>query len=109
MDILYASKDLKALCVDDRKAKRALGGTGCRKLRARLADLDAASRVTELIAGRPHELRGDRAGQVALDLDRGRRLVFEPAVSPIPRKEDGGIAWAEVTAVRIVWIGDYHD
>lgn len=96
VDIHYASKDLERLCEDEREAKRQLGRPGCRKLRARLADLKAASRVTELVAGRPHELRGDRAGQFALELDRGRRLVLEPASTPIPRKDDGGVALGQL-------------
>lgn len=37
-------------------------------------------------------------------IDGGRRLVFEPANESLPRKEDGGIDWSEVTAVHIVFI-----
>lgn len=109
METLYASRDLEELCTDARKAQKALGQAGFRKLRARLADLAAARCVTELVAGRPHPLRGDREGQFAVDLDGGRRLVFEPVERPIPRADDGGIAWGRVAAVRIVEIGDYHE
>jgi toxin HigB-1 len=65
--------------------------------------------VQELVAGRPHPLKGDRAGQFALDLDGGKRLVFEPANEPIPYKQDGSIDGAIVTHICIVFIGDYHD
>ena len=92
-----------------KKQKTALGPVGFKKLRARLADLEAATRVTELVAGKPHPLKGNRKGQFALYLDGGCRLVFVPANEPVPQKNDGGIAWSEVTAVRIVFIGDYHD
>lgn len=47
-------------------------------------------------------------GQFAVDLDRGRRLVFEPANRPVPHRDDGGIDWTKGTVVRIVFIGDYH-
>lgn len=109
MDILFASKDLETLCTEQRAQERQLGGAGARKLRARLADLTAAATVVELPAGHPHPLRGDRAGQFAVNLDGGRRLVFEPANEPLPHRPDGGLAWERVTAVRIVYIGDYHD
>lgn len=109
VDILYGSRELEALCTEERKAQRELGKSGFRKLRTRLSDLEAAGDVTDLLAGRPHPLEANRKGQFAVDLDAGRRLVFEPAVEPVPRKDDGGIAWGEVTAVRIVFIGDYHD
>lgn len=44
-----------------------------------------------------------------MDLDGGRRLVFEPADEPVARRRDGAIDWGRVTAVRIVYVGDYHD
>ena len=89
--------------------ERELGKAGARKLRARLDDLGAAGNVTELIAGRPHPLRGDRHGRFALDLDGGRRLVFEPTAQPPPDHPHGGIDWRSVDDVTIVFIGDYHD
>lgn len=85
-------------------------GNDCaRKLRTRLADLRAAGNVAELTAGRPHPLKCDRAGQFALDLHGGKRLVFEAANNPVPIRSDASIAWDLVAKVRIVFIGDYHD
>ena len=109
MNILYLTDDLEKLCTDKRKAKKKLGNDGFKKLRARLADIKAAQQVTELVAGTPHPLKGDREGQFALRLDKGKRLVFKPAHEPIPQKEDGSTDWDRVTAVRIIYIGDYHD
>ena len=109
MVILFDSKELERLCQEERHALRSLGKDGARKLRARFADLQAAHRVTDLVAGRPHPLVGDRAGQFAVDLDGGRRLVFRPEHDPIPTRDDGAIDWARVTAVRITFVGDYHD
>lgn len=109
MDIFFAGDDLERLCSTQREQNKRLGGKGAKKLRTRLADLMAASTVTDLVTGRPHPLKGDRAGQFAVDLDGGRRLVFEPAHEPIPQRDDGSVAWAQVTAVRVVLIGDYHD
>ncbi len=71
--------------------------------------LAAAGCVTELVAGRPHPLKGDRASEFALSLESGKRLVFKPDNDPVPLMKDGGIDWSKVTAVCIVFIGDYHD
>jgi toxin HigB-1 len=90
-------------------AEKKLGTDCARKLRLRLTALGAASRVTELLAGNPHPLNGDLAGQFALDLAGGRRLVFSPAEDPCPTHPAGGIDWSRVTIVRIEFIGDYHD
>ena len=65
--------------------------------------------VTELVAGRPHPLKGNRLGQFALDLHGGVRLVFESSQDPVPKNADKSIAWNQVSKVRIVFIGDYHD
>lgn len=109
MDILFLNDDLRSLCTEERLAKKRLGNSGFTKLVRRLHDLEAAQNVSELIAGHPHPLKGDRAGQFALDLDGGRRLVFSPAYPAPPLRDDGSIAWDQVYAVRVVFIGDYHD
>ena len=107
MDIEFATSDLRSLCNQARIMTRRLGPACARKLMARLMDLQSVVSVMELSAGHPHPLKGDRLGQFALDLHDGKRLVFEPADSPVPRI-DGAIAWGQVTKVRIVFVGDYH-
>lgn len=109
MDILFASAALELLCSSEREGKRRLGDRSAKKLRTRLADLQATTKVTDLVAGRPHPLKRDRLGQLAVDLDGGLRLVFDPANDPVPLGSSGEILWALVTAIRIVYIGDYHD
>ena len=109
MEIQFKDKKLRELCEKQAVAVRKLGDICARKLRSRLADLTAAPRVTELVAGNPHPLTGDRLGQFAVDLAGGWRLVFAPASDPVPRKDDASIDWSAVTIVCIEFIGDYHD
>lgn len=109
MEIDFKDGKLRDLCEKQQIARRKLGDACAHKLRSRLADLDAARVVTDLAAGRPHRLTRDRAGQFALDLAGGVRLVFAPANDPVPQTQDGSIDWSNVNAVRIEFIGDYHD
>lgn len=109
MNLDFKDKKLRELCEQRASAERKLGADSARKLRSRLADLQAAVCVTDLAAGGPHPLQGDRAGQFALKLEGGKRLVFEPDHNPVPYREDGSIDWSRVTRVRIIYIGDYHD
>ncbi|BAY91436.1 putative killer suppression protein HigA [Tolypothrix tenuis PCC 7101] len=109
MEITFGDRKLQKLCEQQDLAQRKLGANCAKKLRTRLADLAAVSCVTELVMGRPHPLTGDRAGEFAVDLEGGTRLVFKPDNEPIPLNEDGSIDWSKVTAVCIVFIGDYHD
>lgn len=80
-------------------------------MQRRLDDLRAAANleVMRTLPGRCHELTGDRAGQLSLDLDHPSRLIFIPANDPIPRKEDGGLDWSKVTEVKILAIEDTHE
>lgn len=109
MIIRFREERLRRLCEEQRQAVRELDKQVADKLRARLADLAAAGNVTELPAGRPHELHGDRKGQYAVVLHRGIRLVFEPTEYPPPESSHGGVDWRAVDDITIVFIGDYHD
>ena len=69
----------------------------------------AAARLGDIPAGNPHPLRGDRVGQFALRLSGGDRLVFDAQDDPVPTTIDESIDWKNVTSIRVVFIGDYHD
>lgn len=109
MEILFENSKIQKICEQKKEAEKKLGPICARKLRTRLSDLESASRVTDLVAGSPHPLKGDRAGQFALSLHGGYRLVFSPSNDPCPTTPDGAIDWDKVTIVCIEYIGDYHD
>lgn len=109
MEIRFRNKKLREVCEQRKVAVKQLGPLSANKLQIRLAALEAAGCVSDLVAGRPHELTGQRAGQFALDLSGGWRLVFSPDHDPRPQRQDGGIDWQRVTIVCIEYIGDYHD
>lgn len=109
MNIYYKISKLKKLCLVSKKSEKKLGPQSAKKLRSRLADIDAASNVSELIAGRPHPYTGDKTGLFSLDLHDGNRLIFEPKEEPQPLKDDGSIDWTMVESINIVFIGDPHE
>lgn len=109
MEIRFKDNKLRELCEKPAVANKKLGPDCARKLKLRLLALEAAGQVTDLVAGNPHPLKGNRAGQFAVDLAGGWRLVFVPAHDPCPTRPDGGIDWSRVTIVCIEYIGDYHD
>lgn len=81
------------------------------KLLQRLMELSAADTlhdVSYLPPARCHELAGDRAGQLSVDLEHPYRLLFKVANTPIPRKADGGLDWSVVTEIEIIDIVDTH-
>lgn len=84
MKVSYEDEDVEALCKHNKVAVKKLGMESAKKLQRRLAELHAAGVVSELAIGRPHPLEYDRAGQFAVDLHKGTRLIFRPTRKPPP-------------------------
>lgn len=112
MDILFSSDRSAAEFNDFNQLVRRYGQPMAKMIHRRLSDLLAARNLAEMrtlfSSGRCHELTGDRAGQISLDLKHPLRLIFEPAEEPIPRKADGGLDWKQVVSVRILEIAYTH-
>jgi proteic killer suppression protein len=115
MDIIFKRKKDRDLVNNDSKLKQKHKGNQRRHklIRARLDELADAENLMVLRylpQSNCHELKGNRKGQLAVNLDKGFRMIFEAANNPIPEKEDGGLDWGRVTAVRILALSeDYHD
>lgn len=110
MEISFANEKLRRVCESTRALQRAYGKPCAKKIMSRLTDLGAAATLEDCrrLPGRCHELTGSRSGQLALDLADGKRLVIEPVDTAPPLKEDGGLDWRGVDAVRVLNIVDYH-
>lgn len=109
MKVSYADDAVETLCRQAKVANRKLGEASAKKLQRRLSELHAAAVVSELAIGRPHPLERDRAGQFAVDLHKGTRLIFKPTRQPPPHKADGSIDWSQVAEITILGAEDYHD
>ena len=112
MDIIFSTANLKKECCDSKLLQRRHGPERAQRIRRRLDELRAANNLEEmrfLPQARCHELHGDRAGQISLDLDHPYRLIIVPAHDPVPVRDDGGLDWLQITAVRILEITNTHE
>jgi plasmid maintenance system killer protein len=111
VDILFQDRKLEKACNNQSLLIRKYGPVCAKLLRRRLDEFRAADNL-EVLRSLPqvrcHELKGNREGTLAVDLDHPYRLIFEPANNPIPRKSDGGLDWTKVTAIRVLTVEDYH-
>ena len=111
MEISFATPRLEKLCNSAKELRGKLGPNCARRLRLRLDEMAAADCLDDLRKlpqTRCHELTGNLKGQLAVDLEHPKRLLFEPDHEPQPSKPDGGLDWQQVTKVRILSIEDYH-
>lgn len=111
MDILFANKKLEKECNNRILLDKKHGTQQAKLIAQRLVELRAADTLADMLSfprARCHELTQNRAGQLAVDLDQPYRLIFEPAYNPVPKKADGGLDWANVTAIRVIEVTDYH-
>ena len=111
MEILFPTDDDPRDWNDSKRLVRRHNSQRAKLIRRRLDDLKAAPtlEVMRNLPGRCHELKGDRAGQLSIDLDGPYRLLFVPAHNPVPKKPDGGLDWTQVTAVILVGVVDTHE
>lgn len=64
--------------------------------------------VLQMLPGRLHALKENRAGQWAMDLDHPLRLILEPIGDPLPMSKDGWLDLKKIAAVKIIKVEDYH-
>ena len=111
MEVSFATKSMQKWCSDEKAMRRRWGNKTARKLQQRLVELWAATTLHDISCVPParcHELKGNRKGQLSVDVDHPHRLIFKPDHKPLPRKADGGLDWAEVTRVVVIEVADIH-
>lgn len=110
MKISYKSKKLEKCLSDEKQMKKRFGNLA-KKLKLRIKQLKAADNLSVMKtfpAARCHELKGNRNGQLCVDVSRNYRLIFEPTHDPPPIKEDGGLDWSKVSEIKMMEVEDIH-
>ena len=80
MEVVFKDKALFEIVSDPKERVRRFGAVRAKLILRRLQTLKSVERLEQLrkLPGRFHELKGDRKGQWACDLDQPYRLIFEP-------------------------------
>ena len=110
MDITFGDNKLKKYANCDRDGQKKLGDKRFKLYKKRLDQIKAAKTLEDLryAPGRFHELKENKKGQWACDLDHPYRLIFTPQENPIPTDDYGKYIWIEISGVEIIKIEDYH-
>lgn len=112
MEILFQNNRLCKEFNSDKLLVQRYGKLQAKLIQRRLVEIRAANALEDLRAlpqVRCHELKGNRAGQISVDVQHPQRLLFECGNNPVPRKPDGGLDWKQVTVIVIIGVEDTHD
>lgn len=110
MIITFANKKLEKYAGNYKTAVKKLGKKRADLFIKRLDDIRQTNSYEELkyLPGNYHDLKSNRKGQWACDLDHPYRLIFQPVSQPIPTNESGVYILVEITDVEIIEIKNYH-
>ena len=98
LQITYKNRQIKKVCTNASEAEKQYGTRMAGKIHQRIDEIDASENVEQMLQfriGRCHPLKGNRAGQYAVDLVHPYRLIFE-------KKGE------EIQIAEIMEIIDYH-
>ncbi len=114
MEITFDSKKLEKAFREGRSLQAIHGERRARLIMRRIQALRAAKCLGDFWppyggSERCHELKGDRAGQLSMDLDHPYRMIFMPDHDLRPDRPEGGLDWHQVTAINILGVEDTHD
>lgn len=111
MTLTFRLGKVGKICNSEKLMRKTFGDLAARKLAQRLSELRAfetLAQVPTLPPFRCHQLVGERAGSLAVDVHGMLRVVFRCANEPIPRFPDDGLDKSHVTAICVLEVTDYH-
>lgn len=110
MIITFADRNLRKYANDNKLAIKKMGVKQAKIYQKRLDDMATALSFGDLkfLPGRFHQLTGNRKDCWACDLDHPYRLVFEPAVNPIPKDTDGKQMLNSINSLEVLEVTNYH-
>lgn len=105
MELAFESKHLRSICEDLTAARLELDDAVAESLKHRLADLQAAVSIYDLLWGNCRVVGSGRAQRVRIDLPQGFYIVLAANHPRVPLTPEGDVDWNAVIRVKIIHIG----
>lgn len=111
MELAFADRSFRDLCLNEPLAIQALGRPLAEKLKSRLADFAAAFVVSDLfmLPGKPRELADGRRGHMVTDLINKQQLIFQSGHMKPRVLISGDIDWSQVRRILIIGLENGHE
>jgi toxin HigB-1 len=110
LDFAFVSKALRTICEKEEEAIHEFGLSVTTALKHRLADIDAAISIKDLLVGKPRIFESEIHNQtMVIDLDDGYQMIFCANHPNNPTMETGEIDWGKVSRIKILRIERNYD
>ena len=104
MELAFETQGLRRVCESDAEARKCFPGGTAGQLQDRLADMRAATSVSDLVAGSP-ALDARPPGQIRFGLEGGYELVCAGNHPRPPVTDEGRVDFSRIRRVKVVRIG----
>ena len=101
MQIAFRTKMLRDTCEDEKMLTRKFGQGAGAALKRRLADLRAATSITDVVLGDTREVPRTGGRAIRLDFGDGYHLIFEANHARNPSLADGKVDWSAVSRIKV--------
>lgn len=103
MILAFETETLRSVCEDESVASHRLGAEVAAELRARLADLRAATSTADLLVGAPR-FTGPRLELLTIDLGQKSFMIWIANHVPPRHNLEGNVDWGAVIRIRLLEI-----
>jgi hypothetical protein len=104
MELAFETQELRRVCESDADACKCLPRGTAAQLQDRLADMRAATSVSDLVAGSP-ALDASPPGEIRFTLEGGYELVCGGNHPRPPVTDEGRVDFSRIRRVKVVRIG----
>jgi hypothetical protein len=105
LDLAFDSIQLRSICESEEVAISELGPTVASILKHRLADLNAATSVSEILVGHPRILMSGEFNQhIVINLCDDYQIIISANHRRNPQSGNGNIDWRKVSRIKIMRI-----
>ena len=108
LELAFGTRELRSICENESTAEVTFGSAVAPMIKRRLADVNAATSVDDLIAGNPRYLNIKGRSCLVVNLCDDVCIVFEANHPVNPRTESGAIDWSTVNRIKVTAIGNVN-
>jgi len=107
LELAFSTKMLRDICESEVLAYQMFDADIAKSLMARLADLRAVSRISQIPVGNPIRINRDGEECIEIELVKEVKIIVSANHSNNPILKNDEVEWDQVSRIKICCIGEY--